>query len=182
MALILSWGFLHVRAGVAGKEQLIVCLLASVSGPEPAVSKLNPGCVARPLRRVISPSHLLTAGFTGRNFTDFLTQHCQHMCRPTPLPSPSSFSYVFLSKLSCLSYLLFFFSAASLPLLSLLPFSLFSPFPPGSWVSVKLCQNTQSQKTGFSDCATSPCSRQSFLSVLALCVLPFPITTASPVQ
>lgn len=77
-----------------------------------------------------------------------------------------------------------FFSAANLPLPSLLPFSLFppSPFPPGSWVSVKLCQNTQSQKTGFSDCATSPCSRQSFLSVLALCALPFPITAASPVQ
>lgn len=70
MALILSQGFLHVRAGVAGKEWLIVCLLASVSGPEPAVSKLNPGCVAGPLRRVISPSHLLTAGLTSRNFTD----------------------------------------------------------------------------------------------------------------
>lgn len=52
--------------------------------------ELNTGCVAGPLRGASGSSHLLTAGLACRNFTGCLTQHGQHMSRPTLLPSPSS--------------------------------------------------------------------------------------------
>lgn len=83
--------------------------------------ELNTGCVVGPLRGVSRPSLLLTAGLACRNFTGFLTQHCQHISRPTLLPSPALFKS-FSPNLQTSVGLVF--SAANLPFPALHSFSL----------------------------------------------------------